>query len=175
MRSPQNLFVSPIALADLVFDATIFIAIFCNNSMAHERLNYLQQIRQMGYRLTPQRELILDTLWTLDNHATVNQIYERIQTIAPAINRATVYRTLAFFHQLKMVSESEINGTTVYEIIQDRPHHHLICHRCGAVMLLEAHHFEALSQHLFQEHGFKADLDHLTLSGLCSSCLHAGN
>jgi Fur family ferric uptake transcriptional regulator len=138
--------------------------------MSHYRLNYLQQIRDRGYRLTPQRALILDALCSLNGHATVNEVYEQVQAQAPAINRATVYRTLAFFCQLQMVSESQMNGATVYEIIQERPHHHLVCRQCGHVSLLEDHHLTELSQQLTQAHGFAADLNHLTISGVCAGC-----
>lgn len=143
--------------------------------MSHNRLNYLQQIRALGYRLTPQRELILDTLCSMNGHATVHQIYERVRSQAPAINRATIYRTLAFFHQLQMVSESQINGTTVYEIAQEHPHHHLVCRCCSDVTVLDDYHFQALAQHLLQEHGFKAELDHLTISGVCTACQESGD
>ena len=104
----------------------------------------------------------------------MNQIYERVRAVSPAVNRATVYRALAFFHQLQMVSMSEINGTTVYEIVEARPHHHLVCRVCGDVMMLDNHHFEALGEHLLQEHGFKVELDHLTLSGICAACQPVG-
>ncbi|MBP8002788.1 MAG: transcriptional repressor [Chloroflexi bacterium] len=139
--------------------------------MPHYQLNYLQQIRERGYRLTPQRELILDTLCTMNGHATVNQIYERVRAQAPAVNRATIYRTLDFFHQLQMVSESQINGTTVYEIVQENPHHHMVCRHCGQVTVLDNHHFLSLAEHLLGEHGFKAEMEHLTIPGICSHCL----
>ena len=138
--------------------------------MAHNRLNYRQKIRDLGYRLTPQRELILDTLCAMGGHASVNQIYERIHPQTPALNRATIYRTLAFFHQLQMVSESQIGGTTVYEIVAEQPHHHLVCRGCGQITVLDDHHFTDLTTHLWQEHQFKAEIDHLTISGLCAYC-----
>lgn len=141
--------------------------------MAHNRLNYRQKIRDLGYRLTPQRELILDTLCAIGGHASVNQIYERVQLQAPAVNRATIYRTLAFFHQLQMVSESQIGGTTVYEIVAEEPHHHLVCRCCGHINVLDDHHFADLTAHLMQEHQFRAEIDHLTILGLCAECQQA--
>lgn len=138
--------------------------------MSHQRQNYEERIRQQGYRLTPQRQLILDTVCQAGGHATATEIYRQINRVAPAINRATVYRTLNFFCQLRLLFSSEIAGKTVYEIADRVPHHHLVCRSCGYVAGLANHHFGELVDHLLAEHQFEAELDHLTIPGLCADC-----
>jgi Fur family ferric uptake transcriptional regulator len=138
--------------------------------MSHQQQNFADRIRRQGYRLTPQRQLILDTVCQAGGHATATEICQKVNQVAPAVNRATVYRTLNFFCQLRLLISSEIAGKTVYEIADPVPHHHLVCRNCGQVSKLADHHFTELVSHLLAEHQFEAELDHLTISGLCVDC-----
>jgi Fur family ferric uptake transcriptional regulator len=138
--------------------------------MSHQQQNFAKRIRQQGYRLTPQRQLILDTVCQAGGHATATEICRNVKRVAPAVNRATVYRTLNFFCQLRLLCSSEIAGKTVYEIADPVPHHHLVCRGCGHVAGLANHHFGELADHLLAEHQFEAELVHLTIPGLCADC-----
>ena len=97
----------------------------------HDQLNFLDQIRSQGYRVTPQRQLILDTLCRLGGHATPAELYQQVRPQMPSLNQATVYRALDFFCELNLATKTEWGGSSVYEIIGAVPHHHLICRRCG--------------------------------------------
>lgn len=138
--------------------------------MSHNEQDFAARIRAEGHRLTPQRQLILDSLCEFGDHATIQQIYDVVHATAPAIDRATIYRSLHFFEQLKMVVSAEIDRTIVYEIAHPEPHHHLVCTSCGSVTDLDDHHFKHLQEHLLHDHGFKAQFDHLTIDGLCANC-----
>lgn len=138
--------------------------------MSHNKLNYAERIHEKGCRLTPQRQIILDTLCSMGSHATASDIYDQVHGRTPAINRATVYRTLSFFCELKVLVSGEIGGQTVYEIATPTPHHHLVCHECGHSETLADYHFTQLIQHLVEEHQFQPEISHLTISGLCRQC-----
>jgi Fe2+ or Zn2+ uptake regulation protein len=138
--------------------------------MSHIDRNYAQRIREGGYRLTPQRQIIMDALCEFGGHATVQELAERVRARAPAIDLATVYRTLRFFCDLRLVAAAQIGGDIVYEIAGEEPHHHLICRACGAEQTLTDYHLRSLVEHLLQEHGFYAEIDHLAISGLCQAC-----
>ena len=139
--------------------------------MSHDRLECAAQIREQGFRVTPQRLLLLDAICEGNGHTTFDEIYERVKSKAPGINQATVYRSLDFLCELRLVVSAEIEGRTVYEIAGETPHHHLVCRKCGAVQDLADFHFEELRSHLLKEHGFKTDLDHMVLNGLCAGCM----
>ena len=138
--------------------------------MSHHKQGFLQKLRERGHRLTPQRQLILDTLCDLGGHTTINELYEQVHSQAPAIDRATVYRSIQLFEEHAFVHSAKINGQTVYEIAPEEPHHHLVCQKCEAVMALANHHFDALADHLRDEHGFVASFNHLTIPGICANC-----
>lgn len=141
--------------------------------MSHFTIDYVQKIREQGYRMTPQRQIVLDTVCQQGGHATASQIYDLVNAQQPAINRATVYRILDFFCDLQLVAKAEIGGQTMFEVVGDSPHHHLICRHCEQVMSLAEYHFTELAEHLLVEHGFEADLSHLAITGLCAECRQA--
>lgn len=143
--------------------------------MSHDRSECAAQIREQGFRVTPQRMLLLDAICEAKGHTTPDEIYERVKAKAPGINRATVYRSLDFLCELRLVVSAEIDGHTVYEIAGETPHHHLVCRNCGAGQELPDFHFHELREHLLEEHGFQADLDHLAISGLCAKCMAGEN
>ena len=139
--------------------------------MSHDRSECAAQMRDLGFRVTPQRMLLLDAICEGNGHTTLDEIYERVKAKAPGINQATVYRALDFLCELRLVVSADIEGHTVYEIAGETPHHHLVCRVCGAVQELADYHFQVLRDHLLMEHGFKADLDHLAINGLCTKCM----
>ncbi len=139
--------------------------------MSHDRSECAAQMRGLGFRVTPQRMLLLDAICEGNGHTTFDEIYDRVKAKAPGINQATVYRALDFLGELRMVVSADIEGHTVYEIAGETPHHHLVCRSCGAVQELADYHFQVLRDHLLMEHGFKADLDHLAINGLCAKCM----
>jgi len=145
--------------------------------MTHHLIDYDKQIREQGYRLTPQRQIIMDALCAIGDHASVGQVYERVHAATPSIDRATVYRTLHFFRDLRLVVAAEIDGEMLYEIAGKTPHHHLICRVCGGEQLLSDQHLTYLIEHLQQEHGFTAEIKHLVIPGTCWDCAvpKAGN
>lgn len=135
--------------------------------MSQEPIN---RIRERGYRVTPQRQLVLTAVRESDGHVTAGEVTQRVRSAVPAINQATVYRTLDFLCSMRLVTRTEISGQSVYEYVADQPHHHLVCRGCGHEEELGDHHFSSLSDHLLAEHGFQAELDHLAISGLCAGC-----
>ena len=138
--------------------------------MSEQAIHKLNHIREKGYRVTPQRQLILEAVQEGGGHVTAVDIYNHVQAIIPSLNQATVYRTLDFLSEIRLIAKTEIAGRTVYEIVTEDRHHHLVCRQCGYVQKLADHHLNDLSQHLFAEHGFKAEMDHMAISGLCAGC-----
>jgi Fur family transcriptional regulator, ferric uptake regulator len=131
-------------------------------------------IRQQGYRLTPQRQLILAAVRELGGHCTPEEVYQRVQTKTTAINRATVYRTLEFFLELGLVTVAHAKeNRVIYELAGQTPHHHLVCQRCDQVEPLPHALVQPFFDSLDTQFGFQVNTDHLMLFGLCAECRQA--
>ena len=133
-------------------------------------------LRAAGQKVTPQRMLILGCVRHAGGHITAPQILEQVRLSYPYIDASTVYRTLASAKELRLVSETVLGsgGDTLFEWIGAHPHHHVICRRCGNVSELDERHLEALSKGLQRETGFRADLDHIAIFGVCRECASKG-
>lgn len=142
--------------------------------MSHYQRDYTTLLHEQGFRVTPQRQLILDAICAGGGHTTFEEIYQRVQAKTTAINRATVYRTLDFLRELRLVVTADIgNSTVVYEIAGDTPHHHLVCRQCGAVSEIGHGELKKLFDQLQRDYGFSVDVDHLALFGQCAQCRKA--
>ena len=137
-------------------------------------MNYQALMRERGYRVTPQRELILDCVCAAGRHTTLDEIHARVRRKAPAINLATVYRTLKFMVSIGVVvtADTPDHGTT-YEIASRPSHHHLVCRSCGQSFQIEGDALQAAFAKLEREQQFKVGNNHLTIFGLCKECQHA--
>ena len=52
----------------------------------------LESLRSAGFRLTPQRVMILSAIASSSGHMTAENIHERVKKSYPFIDIATVYR-----------------------------------------------------------------------------------
>ena len=133
--------------------------------------NFRKSIRQRGYRVTPQRELVLDALRASRGHCTAEEIYLRVAKRAPSLNRATVYRSLEFLNKVQLITSADLGtGSRVYELTAQEPHHHLVCTQCGAVEQVAHTRVAALFKAIERDHDFKVTTDHLALFGVCGHC-----
>ena len=129
------------------------------------------ELSRQGYRLTPQRMMILDIIDSSDTHISAEEIYSQVVARYPRINISTVYRTLELLKQLDLIYEMDLGGGSVwYHPEVKGHHHHLICRECGAIVDVNESVLFSLKAILLQAFNFSADLNHLAISGLCERC-----
>jgi Fe2+ or Zn2+ uptake regulation protein len=131
---------------------------------------YEEQLRQKGYRLTPQRMVILHVLHDSGEHLAPTQIYERAVKMMPGMTETTVYRTLEFLTENNLVMPAHMgNGHLVYQIL-GHAHHHLICRDCGQTIEIEHALLEQLYRELEATSGYRLVNNHMTFFGQCPEC-----
>jgi Fur family ferric uptake transcriptional regulator len=131
-------------------------------------------VRSNGFRLTPQRQVVLDAVEACHGHCTPDQVHARVRATTPYISRATVYRTLEFLLRLGLVTVAQIKeNVTVYELVSQTPHHHLICQRCDCEVVVTHEAVAPFFAHLERSYGFSVRTDHLMLFGVCEVCRRA--
>ena len=126
---------------------------------------------EKGYRLTPQRIMVVDALHSVETHISAEEIFDKLKEKYPYANISTVYRTLELLKELGLVSEIEVgDGIARYHAKEHGHHHHLVCNKCGKIFDLAESELVPLAQTLKKAHGFKADINHLAIFGLCAKC-----
>ena len=133
--------------------------------------NIAGKLSQQGYRLTPQRMMILSAIESSEDHISAEEIYAQIVARYPNVNISTVYRTLELLERLGMVTKTDLGeGRVRYHPLEQGHHHHLVCRECGAIIDLDESLLAPLKSALLREHKFIADLRHLAILGRCANC-----
>ncbi len=126
---------------------------------------------ELGYRLTPQRMMVLSAIENSDDHISAEEIYVQVVAKYPHVNISTVYRTLELLERLGLVTETDLGGGRVrYHPAEKGHHHHLVCQECGAITDLDESVLSSLKSVLLREYKFSADLRHLAIFGRCANC-----
>jgi Fur family transcriptional regulator, ferric uptake regulator len=128
-----------------------------------------RQLRARGFRVTPQRLAVLQVLHD-GGHLSPAQVYERARRLTPGMTEATVYRALDFLAAQGPVAAVRAGGGRLGYELTDGQHHHLACRRCGADLEVAHDRFADLFARLEAETGYRLQVGHLTLTGLCPDC-----
>ncbi|MBZ0301759.1 MAG: transcriptional repressor, partial [Anaerolineae bacterium] len=73
--------------------------------MTHENSDYIQVLHEKGYRVTPQRLIVLDAVCACQGHATLADIHARVMDMDPTIDRSTIYRALSVLQKVGLIVE----------------------------------------------------------------------
>jgi Fe2+ or Zn2+ uptake regulation protein len=131
---------------------------------------YTPQLRERGFRMTPQRMAILHVLHHADGHLSPTEIYGRASHDVPGLTEPTVYRTLEFLAENGLICSTHTSGGhLVYEIAME-DHHHLVCRKCGGEVQINHASLEHLYSELEAQSGFRLIDRHVTFFGLCPEC-----
>ncbi|MGP3953173.1 Fur family transcriptional regulator [Streptomyces sp. 7N604] len=132
--------------------------------------DWQSDLRRRGYRLTPQRQLVLEAVDKLE-HATPDAILTEVRRTAGGVNISTVYRTLELLEELGLVSHAHLgHGAPTYHLA-DRHHHlHLVCRDCSDVIEADASVASGFTDQLRESFGFDTDLKHFAIFGRCRDC-----
>jgi Fur family transcriptional regulator, ferric uptake regulator len=134
-------------------------------------MSCLKTLQEKGFKLTPQRRLIVDIIHEAAEHLGADDIIARVQAKMPGVNKSTIYRTLDILEQSGCVVKSASDDHFIYHHSEEGHHHHLVCQRCGQTIDCSEDLFLDIEKTLARQYDFKADFKHLLISGLCRNCL----
>lgn len=139
--------------------------------MTHESKDYIKALRNKGYRVTPQRLIVLDAVCAYQGHATFADIQSAVYDMDSSINRSTIYRALAVLREVGLVIETEIENTgKVYCIAGSSDHAHLVCLSCAQVITVPEHEMMTIVEYFRDRYGFEMQSEHIIFNGFCKNC-----
>ncbi len=128
------------------------------------------ELRSRGYRLTPQRQLVLEAVGGL-GHGTPDEIASAVRQTASGVNISTVYRTLELLEEIGLVRHTHLgHGAPTYSVATDDDHVHLVCRDCGTVEEVSPELLAGIVDALSAERGFSVDVGHFAVFGRCRAC-----
>jgi Fur family ferric uptake transcriptional regulator len=135
----------------------------------------LDRLRGHGGRVTGPRRRVIEAMVTApSHHMTAAEVVNAVRADDPDFYESTVYRTLDRLVELAVVERVQLGpGATIFHL-PHRPHHHLVCERCGEVTEAPAGLLDDVAERARAEHGFTLRPAASTLVGLCRRCSRSG-
>ncbi|HRK06823.1 MAG TPA: transcriptional repressor [Pseudobdellovibrionaceae bacterium] len=134
-----------------------------------------QIIRDLGLKVTSQRQVILEVVRAEKGHFTAQDIFESVVKRAPEVGFATVYRFLRSLSESGNVTEVRMGGMPArYEWAEKDHHDHLTCTACGKIVEFENDEIERLQERVASRQGFILTSHVLELYGICADCRKKG-
>jgi Fur family peroxide stress response transcriptional regulator len=88
---------------------------------------------QKGLKITPQRVVILEAIYKLNNHPTADNIIEHIRESHPNIAIGTVYKVLETLVDNGLIRKVKTDKDIMrYDGVVEN-HHHLYCSECDLI------------------------------------------
>jgi Fur family ferric uptake transcriptional regulator len=122
------------------------------------------------FRLTKQRQVILDEVRRSHSHPTATEVYEKVRQQIPKISLGTVYRNLDRLAEVGKIRKLELGDKQKRYDGELAGHHHARCAGCGRLVDVPADAVPELDPDACSVDGFRITGFRLELLGLCSRC-----
>ena len=138
---------------------------------------FMEFLEQKSLRLTSQRQAIIDSVFSTEEHFTAEQLLEWSRKRDRSVSRATVYRTLPLLTLSGLVREMDFGKDYKYydPNYADHPNHsHIICQDCEKIVEFESKRIEKLENEISHRLGFSVKSQRLQITGTCEQLKKLG-
>jgi Fur family ferric uptake transcriptional regulator len=133
-----------------------------------------ETLKKRGFRLTRQRQILLDLLDRTGAHLDAETLYRLAHEKDPKLNRVTVYRTLKMLKEGGLVDELDLmhhaGEQHYYETRRKQEHAHVVCLRCGKVEEYFGEPLQKLRRQVERTLGFQILIARTEIGGYCAHC-----
>ena len=137
-----------------------------DNEHARIFMDYLRQARK---RVTPERFMVLDSVYLCPRHFTADEVAARMDDSKCHIALATIYGTLQLMVEAGILTTLALPCQPLRYELAATTHMHLVCTCCGHVKdLRDRALMRAVSQKRYA--AFTAERCDVTVYGICSTC-----
>lgn len=139
---------------------------------------FLAFIESKGLRVTSQRMVIIDTVFSTDEHFTAEQLLEWSRERDKSVSRATVYRTLPLLTESGLVKEMDFGKDYKYydpNYAEHPNHNHIICQDCDRIVEFESEKIERLEDEITNNLGFSLQSQRIQINANCEELKKMGS
>src|SRR5213595_4080323 len=138
---------------------------------------FIDFLGQRNLRLTSQRQAIIESVFSTDEHFTAEQLLEWSRRRDKSVSRATVYRTLPLLTESGLVREMDFGKDYKFydPNYADHPNHsHIICQDCERIVEFESDKIERLENEMSHRLGFEVKSQRLQITASCQELKKLG-
>jgi len=128
--------------------------------------------RKKGLRNTPERETIIEEIFSSHDHFDVDELYLRLKNNKKKISKPSIYRLIPYLLESGLIQQAYFeDGHFYYEHIYGHKHHcHLRCIGCGKTVEFTENTLKEVEDKLAGKYGFLVKGHKLEVFGYCSEC-----
>lgn len=136
------------------------------------RQRLIKEMRSYGFRVTPQRAIILETIAHGEGRQSAHDVHAVAKRELPGLNLATVYRTVDALHRVGIVDVFSTPAQGVEFSLRDADHPQdlLVCRNCDRVFEIPCDYSRNVIDEIRDAYGFEVDVGHVVMTGLCPQC-----
>jgi len=137
-----------------------------------EILKFREYIKKKGLRNTPEREMIIQEIFSIHDHFDVDELFLRLRNKKKIVSKASIYRTIPLLMESGLIKEIYFeDGHLHYEHIYGHKHHcHLRCICCGRILEFADDEIAEIQNQMGEKYGFVITSHRFELLGYCSQC-----
>lgn len=137
------------------------------------RCTFEQYLQSKGLRKTQERFAILNAIYSIEGHFTLEELMDIMNASKFHVSRATLYNTIDLLADARLVIRHKFDNSSQYEKSYNMTtHFHRICTSCGEVIEVND---EKLRRVIEDAHckGFSIAHTSLYMYGTCTKCMAA--
>lgn len=140
------------------------------NVLERVRTTLTNYLEENNCRKTPERYAILEAIYKMNGHFTLEELGEKLEQENFRVSRATLYNAIHLFMKLRLVARHNFQQETRYEASFHNDNHcHQICTICGKVKEVNSvtlnETVKTIKLKRFHQMGYS-----LYIYGICSTC-----
>ena len=129
-----------------------------------------QQVREKGFRLTPQRVAIMNVLHAAGEHLSATEDLRPSPCFHARADGTDHLPHARFFGAKWLVRVTHAGGGKLEYELARHQHHHLVCSVCGQEQEVSQAQLQAIYDQVEQITGYRLTESHITFTGLCPHC-----
>ena len=127
-------------------------------------MEVFERCRTLGMRLSRQRRMVLDLLWSERSHLSARDIFEKLNARGRSIGHTSVYLNLEALQSAGVIECLDRASGRLYGYRSD-PHSHLTCLDTGCIEDIDVELPQDLLNQIERSTGFRIESYTLQLNG----------
>ena len=127
-------------------------------------------LRNHGYKVTPQRIAVYETLAASKSHPSAEELYSLLRPRFPSMSLATVYKSIDILNRIAVIHILHTGEDSLRYDADLDSHNHVQCQICGSITDVNELDSRPLVQDAEKQSGYIIGQHQFYFYGICPQC-----